>query len=199
MKIFKATKEEKDFFTEYVPGHTYKEIQAEFCKRFNKTLTSNQVRGHIKRNGLNTGTDGRFKKGHTPHNKGSKGWYAQGMEKNWFKKGNIPQKYKPVGSERISKDGYIEIKVKDPNKWQLKHRYIWEKENGKIPKGMLLIFKDNNKLNIDLDNLMLISKAENAVINRAGDSVFKGQAKEVVVNLAKLKCATGKAKRGVNE
>ena len=64
---------------------------------------------------------------------------------------------------------------------------------------MLLIFKDNNKLNIDLDNLMLISKAENAVINRAGDSVFTGQAKEVIVNLAKLKCATGKAKKGVNE
>jgi hypothetical protein len=199
MKIFKATKEEKDFFTEYVPGHTYKEIQAEFCKRFNKTLTSNQVTGYIKRNGLKTGIDGRFKKGRTPSNKGMKGWYARGMEKNWFKKGDIPPNYKPVGSERISKDGYIEIKVKDPNKWQLKHRYIWEKENGKVPKGMLLIFKDNNKLNIDLDNLMLISRAENAVINRAGDSVFTGQAKEVIVNLAKLKCATVKAKKGVDE
>ena len=199
MKIFKATKEEKDFFAEYVPGHTYKEIQTEFYKRFNKSLTSNQVAGYIKRNGLNTGTDGRLKKGQTAHNKGIKGWYAKGMERNWFKKGNIPQKYKPVGSERISKDGYIEIKVKDPNKWQAKHRYVWEKENGEIPKGMLLIFKDNNKLNIDLDNLMLISKAENAVINRAGDSVFTGQTKEVIVNLARLKCATGKAKKGVNE
>ena len=46
---------------------------------------------------------------------------------------------------------------------------------------------------------MLISKAENAVINRAGDSVFTGQAKEVVVNLVRLKRATGKAKKGVNE
>ena len=93
----------------------------------------------------------------------------------------------------------IEIKVKDPNRWKLKHRYIWEKENGKIPKGMLLIFKDNNKLNIDLDNLMLISRAENAVINRAGDSVFTGQTKEVIVNLARLKRAIGKAKKGVDE
>lgn len=199
MKDFKATKEEQDFFREFVPGHTYKEIQAEFCKRFNKPITLNQVTGYLKRNGLKTGTDGRFKKGQTPHNKGIKGWYAQGMERNWFKKGNIPQKYKPVGSERISKDGYIEIKVKDPNKWQLKHRYVWEKENGEIPKGMLLIFKDNNKLNIDLDNLMLISKAENAVINRAGGSVFTGQTKEVIVNLARLKCATRKAKKGVNK
>ena len=114
MKIFKATKEEQDFFREFVPGHTYKEIQAEFCKRFNKPITLNQVKGYLKRNGLKTGTDGRFKKGQTPYNKGIKGWYAQGMEKNWFKKGNIPPNYKPVGSERINKDGYIEIKVKDP-------------------------------------------------------------------------------------
>lgn len=199
MKIFKATKEERDFFTEYVPGNTYKEIQAEFCKRFNKPLTSNQVKGYIKRNGLKTGTDGRFKKGQTPPNKGMKGWYAQGMERNWFKKGNIPQNYKPVGSERINKDGYIEIKVKDPNKWQLKHRYVWEKENGKVPKGMILIFKDNNKLNVCLDNLILISRAENAVINGAGDSVFTGQTKEVVVNLVRLKRATRKAKKGVDE
>lgn len=190
MKIFKATKEEKDFFTEYVPGHTYKEIQAEFCKRFNKLITLNQVTGYIKRNGLHTGIDRRFKKGQTAHNKGIKGWYAQGMERNWFKKGNIPQNYKPVGSERINVDGYIEIKVKDPNKWQLKHRYLWEKHNGKIPKGMILIFKDNNKLNVCLDNLILISRAENAVINGAGDSVFTGQAKEVIVNLVRLKRAT---------
>lgn len=199
MKIFKATKEEKDFFMEYVPGHTYKEIESEFCKRFNKTLTSNQVIGYMKRNGLNTGIDGRFKKGQTAHNKGIKGWYAQGMERNWFKKGNISWNHKPVGSERVNVDGYVEIKVEEPKKWQLKHRYIWEKENGKIPKGMLLIFKDNNKLNIDLDNLMLISKAENAVINGAGDSVFTGQAKEVIVNLVRLKRATRKAKKGVDE
>ena len=199
MKIFKATKEEQDFFREFVQGHSWKEIQAEFYKRFNKHITLNQVKGYLTRNGLKTGTDGRFKKGQTSHNKGIKGWYAQGMERNWFKKGNVPRNHKPVGSERVNVDGYVEIKVEEPKKWQLKHRYIWEKENGKIPKGMLLIFKDNNKLNIDLDNLMLISKAENAVINGAGDSVFTGQAKEVVVNLVRLKRATGKAKKGVNE
>ena len=190
MKIFKATKEEQDFFREFVPGHSWKEIQAEFYKRFNKHITLNQVKGYLTRNGLKAGTDGRFKKGQAAHNKGIKGWYAQGMERNWFQGGHVPWNYKPVGSERINVDGYIEIKVKDPNKWQLKHRYVWEKENGKVPKGMILIFKDNNKLNVCLDNLILISRAENAVINGAGDSVFTGQAKEVIVNLVRLKRAT---------
>lgn len=195
MKIFKATQEEQDFFREFVPGHTYKEIQAEFCKRFNKPITLNQVTGYLKRNSLKNGLNGRFKKGNIPRYKGVKGHCSKGSEKSWFKKGNIPQNYKPVGSERISKDGYIEIKVKDPNKWQLKHRYVWEKHNGKIPKGMILIFKDNNKLNVCLDNLILISRAENMEINRSNDYKFTGDSKEAIINLTRLKLETRKAKR----
>ena len=156
------TQEEQDFFREFVPGHTYKEIQAEFCKRFNKPITLSQVKGYLKRNGLKNGVNGRFKKG------------------------NIPQNHKPLGTERLDRDGYVEIKISDPNKWQLKHRYLWEKENGKVPKGMVLIFKDNNKLNVCLDNLILISRAENMKINSRGDSAFTGQAKETAVNLIRL-------------
>lgn len=171
MKIFKATKEEKDFFTEYVPGHTYKEIQAEFCKRFNKPITLSQVKECLKRNGLKNGINGRFEKG------------------------NIPQNHKPVGSERLDRDGYVEIKISDPKKWQLKHRYLWEKHNGKIPKGMILIFKDNNKLNVCLDNLILISRAENMEINRKNDCKFTGDSKEAIINLTRLKLETRKARR----
>ena len=154
--------EERDFFKEFVPGHSWKQIQEEFSKRFNKPINLSQIAGYLRRNGLKNGTNSRFKKG------------------------NIPQNHKPVGTERLGKDGYVEIKISDPNKWQLKHRYVWEKENGKVPKGMVLIFKDNNKLNIDLDNLILISRAENMKINSRGDSVFTGQAKETAVNLIRL-------------
>ena len=45
MKIFKATKEEQDFFREFAQGHSWKEIQAEFHKRFNKHITLNQIAG----------------------------------------------------------------------------------------------------------------------------------------------------------
>nr|DAT52006.1 MAG TPA: hypothetical protein [Caudoviricetes sp.] len=60
----------------------------------------------------------------------------------------------------------------------------------KMKCGLYLCAKDY------IDELILISRAENAVINGAGDSVFTGQAKEVIVNLVRLKRATGKAKRG---
>ncbi len=83
-----------------------------------------------------------------------------------FKKGNIPANHRDVGSERITKDGYIEIKIKEPNKWQLKHRYIYEKKYGKIPKGYNLIFLDGNRKNIDLSNLKLVSKSEDLIMNK---------------------------------
>lgn len=86
--------------------------------------------------------------------------------KTQFKKDNIPWATRPVGSERIDLDGYVYIKVAEPNKWELKHRVLWEKENGSIPKGYNLIFADGNKLNLDLDNLILVSNSELLIMNR---------------------------------
>ena len=119
--------------------------------------------------------------------------YAK-VAKTMFKKGNTPLNHKLVGSERINVYGYVEVKISEPNVWKLKHRWLWEKHNGKIPEDMVLIFKDNNKLNICLDNLILISRAENAEINRYGDCKFTGQAKEAIVNIVRLKYATKNAK-----
>lgn len=133
--------------------------------------------------------DTRFKKGTVPPNKGKKmsaEQYAKSSS-TMFKKGGIPQNYRPVGSERVNVDGYIEIKIADPSKWELKHRFIWEESNGKIPAGMNLIFKDNNPLNVKLDNLMLVTRAENMIINHAGVNIYKGIEKEVAVNAIRLK------------
>lgn len=124
-----------------------------------------------------------------PANKGKKmsaEQYAK-CKCTMFKKGHSPQNYRPVGSVRINADGYIEIKVKDPGTWELKHRVIWEQHNGKIPKGMIVIFKDNNPLNCTLDNLLLISKDENLKMNRIGANEYTGIEKEVLLNSIRLK------------
>ena len=65
-----------------------------------------------------------------------------------------------VGSERINVDGYIEIKVAEPNRWRVKHRVIWEQHNGAIPRGFNVQFKNHNPLDCRIENLYLISKAE---------------------------------------
>lgn len=60
-------------------------------------------------------------------------------------------------------DGYVEVKVRDgkkQNNFELKHRLIWEKHNGKISKGNNIQFKDGNRLNCKIDNLYMISRAE---------------------------------------
>jgi hypothetical protein len=109
--------------------------------------------------------NGRFLKGHTPWNHGKKGLNIGGKETQ-FKKGNIPFNHKPIGWERITKDGYIEIKIKEPRKFALKHRYLWEKKNGAIKKGLILVCKSDDKTNCNPSNWELIDRAEHCKRNR---------------------------------
>ena len=102
----------------------------------------------------------KFPKGNIPWNAGMKGWKPKGSEKGHFKKGQMPHNHKPVGSTRISKDGYMEVKVKEPKKWRAVHVLEWEKHNGKVPRGYIVVFK-GDKLNTDISNLELITRAEN--------------------------------------
>ncbi len=104
----------------------------------------------------------RFRKGCIPPNKGkrmSPELYAK-LAPTMFKKGHTPGNHKPVGSERVNVDGYIERKVAEPNKWECKHRIIWRQAHGDIPKGYNIQFKDGNPLNCTLENLYIISRAE---------------------------------------
>lgn len=42
----------------------------------------------------------------------------------------------------------------------LKHRYVWKQHHGEIPQGMCVAFRDGNRQNCDISNLMLITEAE---------------------------------------
>lgn len=105
----------------------------------------------------------RFKKGQPSIKKG-KHVSPETYEKckaTMFKKGTVPPNHKPVGTERISKDGYVEVKVAEGmRQWRLKHRVLWESVNGNIPDGMILYFKNGDKQDIRIENLGLISRTE---------------------------------------
>ena len=111
---------------------------------------------------LKSGKAHRFPKGHVPVNKGIRqpGWAPGNMAKTQFKKGQKGHNWKPVGSTRIDTDGYVYVKVREPNKWALQHRIVWERENGPVPVGLNIVFKDGNKLNCDISNLEAITDAE---------------------------------------
>ncbi len=77
-----------------------------------------------------------------------------------FQKQHLPHNVKYDGYEHLTKDGYIEVRVA-LRKYVLKHKLIWEAANGKIPPKHCIWYKDGNKQNVTLDNLEMISQAEN--------------------------------------
>ena len=104
-------------------------------------------------------TKGQFKKGSIPHNKGKK--LSEEMKaklaKTMFKSGNRPHNTLEVGAETQDKDGYVMVKIAEPNVWKLKHHIAYGEP---VPTGHKLIFIDGNKYNFERENLKLISDAD---------------------------------------
>lgn len=111
---------------------------------------------------------GQFRKGQTPHNKGkSRKYWAtpeaeELMAKGQFKPGECrddnPRK-RPIGHEKVYADGYVWI-ITEHGRVQ-KHRYVWEQANGPVPPNHCIKFKDGDRTNCSLDNLYLVTRAEN--------------------------------------
>jgi len=161
--VHNYTAAEVKFITENVKGIGNKKLTETFNNYFGLELGINQIRAYVKNHKLQSGLNGQFQKGHIPFNKGK---HIGGWEPTQFKKGNTPHNHRPLGSERITVDGYTEVKVSEPNKWKLKQRITWEKHNGNIPKGYLVLFGDKNKLNFAPDNLILVSRKQLVTMNK---------------------------------
>ncbi len=108
----------------------------------------------------------RFRKGQASWNKGMKGLRTPGSEKGWFKKGAKPANtWKPIGTEVVTKDGYVVRKVTDiggynNNDWKFVHHLAWEKRRGPVPPGHALIFRNGNKRDFRIKNLQLLTRAQ---------------------------------------
>lgn len=118
------------------------------------------------RRGDNVGAAHRFLPGHAPANKGLRrpGWAPGRMAQTQFKPGNKPHTWKPIGTTRYSKEGYLQRKVSDtgypPRDWIGEHILMWQKERGPVPKGFAVSFRDGDKSHLALDNFELISRRE---------------------------------------
>ena len=162
----KYTQEEREWLKENALGVSFRELAQKFNDIFNADVNHKALEQQVHKLGVSNGlVGGQFQKGHVPFNKGMKKFWIGG-EETQFKKGHTPFNHRPVGSERITRDGYVEIKVAEPNKWRLKHRCLWEKINGVIPKGHHLTFADGNKLNMNMDNLVLVSNRQSLTLHR---------------------------------
>lgn len=176
------TPEELKFIRRNIKGRSYIEMVKLFNKHFSPKISLQQLETLTYKHGIYNGMG--TLNGYPPHNKG---------KKHPPELGN----YRPIGSKRIvtyENRDYIEIKT-GHSTWQRKHVVIWEKVNGKVPKGHVVIFADGNTFNFALDNLMLVSRGELGVMNRIG---LIGKHKDLTAvgkRIAEVKIAIGKRER----
>ena len=192
MTRHKWAEEEVEFIREIYPYYENKEISKMVKEKFGFEVSA--------RNLLNVShkhkfpkkaipNSGCYRKGDVPWNKG-KGMsdeVKEKVKKTWFKKGNTPINHRPVGSTRITVDGYKEIKIAEPNRWALYHRYLYEKAHGvKLAKNEAVIFADGDKSNFDIDNLVKVSRANLLYLNN-NDLIFDDpELTKTGVNVSKI-------------
>lgn len=112
------------------------------------TFVSSEASGRI-RKGQRLSTPTQFKPGHRTWNKGTRFIAGGRAEQTRFKPGRPPHEahnYRPIGSLRLSKDGYLERKVTDDQsiaparRWVGVHRLVWIDALGPIPPGHSVTF-----------------------------------------------------------
>lgn len=174
-----------------------RELADQFNAEFGTSFSRQQIFSFVHKNKINSGRTGRFEKGHSTWNKGIKGCIGPNVTS--FKKGHRPKSWKPIGSERIdSKDGYILVKIAErdphsgaPTRYKMKHVHAWEGAKGPVPKGHAVIFKDGDKLNCTLSNLLLVSRTELLILNMHRYREAPEEVKPSILALAKLEAKAG--------
>ncbi|AZZ92785.1 HNH endonuclease [Hahella sp. KA22] len=183
---------------------TRKELTELFNKTFNRSLSKENIAALCKRNGWLTGRSGQFEKGASPWNTGKSIPAAGRSEETQFKKGNRPHNHVAIGTEIVTKDGYLKRKIKDDaqtgmsrKNWKFVHIIKWEEYHGKkVPPGHMVRFNDGDLRNFDKDNLVLLSRKENGIINKFfAMSDLPPGGTTILVALARLKMLATKRQR----
>lgn len=167
-----------------------------FNREFGTRLHENQVRAFIKNHSMQSGRTGRFEKGQTSWNLGKRGY--MGANRTSFKRGDIPHTKRRLWSERINKDGFVEISIPErnpytgaPTRFRHKHVWLWEYHNGQVPAGHAVVFRDSDKTNVVIENLMLVTRAELLSMNLHGYREIPAELKPTVLALAKVEAKAG--------
>jgi len=115
--------------------------------------------------------DSRKKSGEPSWNKGKKmsPEEYERMKHTFFQRGHIPHNTLKDGDITIRRFYKAEIRYKfiriAEGKWEFLHRHTWITNNGPIPEGMLVVFKDFNQMNCDIENLELLTREEIMIRN----------------------------------
>ncbi len=135
-----------------------------------RDVTVGNLKALRARRGWATGRTGRFEKGAVPANKGKrcpegKGGRSAASRRTQFQRGREPGNTKWLGHERMTKDGYVMVSVAETNphtgyhrRYVLKHRWLWERANGKLAQDHCLKCLDGNRQNCDPANWIAVPR-----------------------------------------
>lgn len=138
---FKYTAEMQDFIRNNAHGRQWHELADLFNAEFGTDKTPRQIQAQAHDIGVRNGL----------------------MQKNKLGVG----RYRPVGSTRLDKDGYVVIKIADPCTWRRAQLVEWEKYHEPIDiRKEMLLFLDGNRQNYHISNLYKISRKMIAIFNR---------------------------------
>lgn len=167
-----------------------------FNQTFGTSLAESRIRSALRNHHIRSGRTGWFRQGGISWNLGKKGY--MGANATSFRPGNLPHNHKPLWSERVGKDGYIEMSVPErnpytgfPTRYKHKHVWLWEQANGRKPKGTAVIFKDGDIRNFEPDNLVLVTRTELLAMNLHGYKDQPAELKPSILALAKVEAKAG--------
>ena len=137
---FKYTAEMQDFIRNNALGKQWYELADLFNAKFGTEKTPHQIQSQAHDIGVRNGIQ---------------------------PKASHLAKYRPVGSTRLDKDGYVVIKIADPRTWRRAQLVEWEKYHEPIDiRKEMLLFLDGNRQNYHIDNLYKIPRAMISIFNR---------------------------------
>lgn len=207
----KWSDEEIEFVREHAMQMPCAELVKLVNERFGKNYSLEQLyrvkaRCRIKslnigcyRKGIRNSPETEFKKGHVPHNKGTHPPTVGRMAETQFKQGQMPHNHKPVGSERISY-GKIQIKIAEPKSWEWLATLIWQSVHKKaLPEGCIIRFANEDITDYSPENLVAITKAQNAVLNHLHIHTYDADSLKAALLICDLKMQQSKRKKRRNK
>ncbi len=193
--MYKFTDEQKLFLESKVEDSSIKELVKLFNEEFQSKLTYHQIYSYIYYRGLTIGKSSKpqhkwtvkqhefLKEAATEVSAvelvelfnsefGTNLTFSQVINykrRHCWKNNRVGEE---IGTEREKISGVIEVKIAKGNgkkDWKSKHVLIWEKHNKQeVPKGHVVIFGDRNNRNFDINNLVLVSQRQLAMLNKNG-------------------------------
>lgn len=198
----KYSKEVKEYIQNNYKGVGPKEMAQRLNDIFGIDTTQSKMNSYYGNHHLNSGLTGRFEKGSVPANKGKKITEymdedtVKKVRKTAFKKGIKPHNTLPIGAVVEMKDHYLWVKVKDIQKpknkrvnWIPLHQMVYEFFNGPVPEGYLVYFKNKDIRDFSKENLGLMTRSENMIMNRFGRMSEFGEVTEAYLALTRLERA----------